>query len=757
MSTSQTMRPKFFEGQYLGAEDLTAAVDYSRVQDARHLLGGHTWGIAIGLNLKEVTQPDGQIQVFIQPGYAWDGFGRPVVVLSPYAVPGDLFKSYVYDASVDDPDGRLVEVWLRYREAKTGQPAEGFAACDTGDQNSRILETFTVEVGERRNTSDRHDDITVAATPVEASQAFQAFDSSDPVIYDESIPHQTFPDSGSRPKWLIFLGYVRWKPSATAGQTGSYQATSAADRAAAVALRIPIGAVAGAIQAAEGVLRLKNRTTQPSGVSSSDLVWVEGDLRVDGDARLFGGQLDLRDAQGQDQGVPLSLERAGDNQSGGRQLRAEIGTAQAGANSFQIGPTVSGTYAPCMTVLDSGKVGIGTTTPGALLELNGGDLLLKATQEDPGDLIFQNSAGVQKGRVWSNPSAGAGLFLASAGSRPALAIDAGGRIGIGTTAPDRAVTVQGSPGTYLNIKADGGTEEVLIGADSNGAIVSAMTNHDLLLRAGSNSTKMTVKADGKVGIGTTAPARKLHVVGDRIRLENGSKTLDLRADGSAVDLHSDTDHLYLRSSSNHNLVLNPYGGDGQVAVGLETPACKLHVRDSINGDASEVASHVAVIENASTGNISIATASRRKALDDAAGIGLRERCQHLRKLNGRNPQQGLPPKGPLLADRRSQGRRRGQAPQPFERRIVPPAGGTLCRRVRQEAGQVSSPVLEAQDLGIGTFRGHLPGQRAGDACRPQRSQAVVIEVQVRVEVELEAVNEPEAGVLGRQGRPEQGR
>jgi hypothetical protein len=437
---------------------------------------------------------------------------------------------------VDDPDGRLVEVWLRYREAKTGKPAEGFAVCDAGDQNSRIQESFTVEVGERRNTSDRQDDITVSGTPVEASQAFSAFDSTDPVIYDESIPHQAFPDSGSRAKWLIFLGYVRWKPSQTAGQAGSFQATSATDRDNASALRAPIGAVAGVIQAAEGVLRLKNRTSQPSGVRSSDLVWVEGGLRAEGDARLFGGRLDLLDAQGKDQGVPLSLQRAGDNQSGGRQLRAEIGAAQAGANSFQIGPTVSTTYTPVMTVLDNGKVGIGTTTPGALLEVNGGDLLLKAAQEDPGDLIFQNSAGVQKGRIWSNPSAGAALFLASSGSTANLAIDSSGRVGIGTTTPDRAVTVQGPAGTYLNIKADGGGEEVLIGADSGGAIVSAMTAHDLQLRAGTNSTKMTVKADGKVGIATAAPA------------------------------------------------------------------CKLHVCDSIDGDASLVSSHVAVIENTSTGN-----------------------------------------------------------------------------------------------------------------------------------------------------------
>ena len=46
--------PRFYEGQYLAAADLTAAVDYTRTQRARMLLGAHRWGIALGLDLMEV-------------------------------------------------------------------------------------------------------------------------------------------------------------------------------------------------------------------------------------------------------------------------------------------------------------------------------------------------------------------------------------------------------------------------------------------------------------------------------------------------------------------------------------------------------------------------------------------------------------------------------------------------------------------------------------------------------------------------------
>jgi hypothetical protein len=83
-----------------------------------------------------------------------------------------------------------------------------------------------------------------------------------------------------------------------------------------------------------------------------------------------------------------------------------------------------------------GSLNVGTTTPGSRLELGGNsDLVLRATAEDPGDIVFQNSAGTQKGRVWSNPTAGASLFLSSGDITPDLTVDASGNVGVGTTTP----------------------------------------------------------------------------------------------------------------------------------------------------------------------------------------------------------------------------------------------------------------------------------------------------------------------------------
>ena len=51
MSTVFAERPRFFEGQFLGADDLDAFLRYAREQDARHMLGAHTWGIVTGIEL----------------------------------------------------------------------------------------------------------------------------------------------------------------------------------------------------------------------------------------------------------------------------------------------------------------------------------------------------------------------------------------------------------------------------------------------------------------------------------------------------------------------------------------------------------------------------------------------------------------------------------------------------------------------------------------------------------------------------------
>lgn len=146
------------------------------------------------------------------------------------------------------------------------------------------------------------------------------------------------------------------------------------------------------------------------------------------------------------------------------------------------------------------------------------------TPKNPGDLIRSQDWNEAIDEVVRLESAKLDL----AGGTVSGSLRVTGSLGVGSAAPpNRALTIRGSGGAYLNVMSDTGSHEVLLGADAAGGIVSTMTNHDLHLRAGGNVTRLTVKADGKVGIGTTAPGFLLDV-NNRIRLrQNAAETAGL--------------------------------------------------------------------------------------------------------------------------------------------------------------------------------------------------------------------------------------
>jgi|SoiMethySBSTD1v2_1073268.scaffolds.fasta_scaffold01419_1 hypothetical protein len=205
------------------------------------------------------------------------------------------------------------------------------------------------------------------------------------------------------------------------------------------------------------------------------------------------------------------------------------------------------TGAPAATeklrILPNGNVGIGTPTPGAKLEINNGDLLFKAataTPENAGAILFRSAGGGQKGRIWSNPSAGAGLFLSSGDNNPDITVDSNGNVGIGTITPGTKLTVQTATSDYGVTHTDGEVSlTTFVGTGNStttkGGWLGTSSNHDLRFFTANGPTRMTIDKTGNVGIGTIAPEnseqwnRVLDLVGvNHTKLSVRTNTIDAR-------------------------------------------------------------------------------------------------------------------------------------------------------------------------------------------------------------------------------------
>ena len=188
----------------------------------------------------------------------------------------------------------------------------------------------------------------------------------------------------------------------------------------------------------------------------------------------------------------------------------------------------------------SGNVGIGTTTPEAPLEVVGtgiADHLRLTNTSTGGPAIYLNAAN-KDWVIWgTNPGADAGdkslVFRDYSAAQNRLVIDSLGNVGIGTNSPsqmlDVADTVQmsgfkmptgASDGYVLTSDAAGkGTwQAASVGIDGSGA-----TNY--LPKFTSSTTlgnSVFYESGGKIGLGTTTPDEKLHVVGN-IKMVDGNQ------------------------------------------------------------------------------------------------------------------------------------------------------------------------------------------------------------------------------------------
>ena len=160
-----------------------------------------------------------------------------------------------------------------------------------------------------------------------------------------------------------------------------------------------------------------------------------------------------------------------------------------------------------------------------------------------------------------------------------------GFVGIGTTAPANNLHIKSSVSngsTSLFIERNASTYGLLLTADNNGnsrlSAQGAVAN--LVFEIG-GSEKLRISNNGKVGIGTTAPADDLHVygAGNVALLESSSQNVWLQMKGSTTYSWQigSTDkglQFYNDETSAYRVVFKK---DGNVGIGTLTPAYELDV------------------------------------------------------------------------------------------------------------------------------------------------------------------------------------
>jgi hypothetical protein len=436
-------RLNYFKHQFLRASDFIDEQKYHMEMRRRHNRTLHTWGIA-GSGLK-VTFAQGATAVSVSPGMAVDNQGREIVLmedrkveLSGFPAGSPLFVTIAYGEKQTNPSD---ETGAEGNTRWTEDPQLQASVAKPGDVGTNIvlarvtrngLLVNGVDESERRAAGVEAGDLTVRMLTLSRPNV----DASAWPRLSCSAANYSALENGSlridaNREILFFDG----------GQIRS------SDLSHRIVFNRPnnrlelheFGDIVFLTGGAAPVERMR--------VGGNGNVGIGVGGTADSQLHILGGQWDL-------------TSNEGDLKIGNAATRLKVGVALAGGGAGDVRLRAVGGTSRMM--LGSGtsdtltivgpNVGIGTITPSAKLEINDGNIIMRAAAEDPGDIVFQNSAGVQKGRIFADPSPGAGLMLAAGDNTARLTIDGSGNVGINNNSP----TVPFDVGGRIRTRGTGG-------------------------------------------------------------------------------------------------------------------------------------------------------------------------------------------------------------------------------------------------------------------------------------------------------------
>ena len=303
-----------------------------------------------------------------------------------------------------------------------------------------------------------------------------------------------------------------------------------------------------------------------------------------------------------------------------------------------------------MRITSAGNIGIGTTSPIVKLQVDTGNNLVAAFFKSGANSVpvsvfnagntvstigFKGSTSTSEYHV--RVGADSKDFVAYTNNTEKLRILENGNVGIGTTSPQRNLTIYQSSGNAVlqlanNTSGVGASDGFL--AYTDGVNVGLENKENGYLSLATNaSEKMRITSAGNVGIGTTSPAAKLHVddsVGGKLRLSNISATADGEKIGgietgvangtffAGVNFfrHDANDgEIRFRTKVNNTNTDVMAIVDGNVGVGTTSPSANLDILNGTTGASLKLSATATAYwqlqRNPTTGNLNIS--------DDALG------------------------------------------------------------------------------------------------------------------------------------------
>ena len=242
-----------------------------------------------------------------------------------------------------------------------------------------------------------------------------------------------------------------------------------------------------------------------------------------------------------------------------------------------------------MRITSGGNVGIGTASPrsgeGTPLTLESSTGYVGLTLSGTGDYA----------NVWQLYASGDGSsnnffgIYDRTNSVYTLATTDDGNVGIGTTTPGSKLEIDsGAPGSiklgelsnYNGISLNGTLNiqnyNLLSRSTDKALYINRPSGNDILFRENNTDTQVVIKSGGNVGIGTTSPSQKLHVVGkalitDDVQLTGSNPRIDFNSNGASSLRFYDTNAALERMRINE---------DGNVGIGDSAPSFILDVNNA---------------------------------------------------------------------------------------------------------------------------------------------------------------------------------